>query len=46
MLGVLIGLWGEATTGLGLLEQTGDHPLIVFASFIIISIATYAPLVK
>jgi hypothetical protein len=46
MLGVLIGLFGEASTGLGLLEQTGDHPLIVFASFVIISIATYAPLVK
>jgi hypothetical protein len=46
MLGVLTGLFGEASTGLGLLEQTGDHPLIVFASFVIISIATYVPLVK
>lgn len=46
MLGLLIGLIGEATTGLGLLEQTADHPLLVFASFVIISIATYAPLVK
>eukprot|EP00878_Enallax_costatus_P037627 GHUV01042523.1.p1 GENE.GHUV01042523.1~~GHUV01042523.1.p1 ORF type:complete len:157 (+),score=54.68 GHUV01042523.1:213-683(+) len=46
MLGVLIGLVGEATTGLGLLEQTADHPILVFASFVISSIATYVPLTK
>jgi hypothetical protein len=44
--GVLIGLVGEWTTGLGLLEQTGDHPLIVFGSFLLISFASYAPIAR
>jgi hypothetical protein len=44
--GVLIGLIGEWTTGLGLLEQTGDHPLIVFGSFLLISFASYAPIAR
>jgi hypothetical protein len=31
---------------MGLLQQTADHPLVVFASYVILSIATYTPLVK
>jgi hypothetical protein len=46
MLGVLIGLLCEAFTGKGLLEQTADHPVVVFLSFVLISIATYVPLVR
>ena len=46
MLGVLTGLLGEVFTGKGLLEQTADHPVVVFMSFVLISIATYAPLVR
>lgn len=46
MLGVLTGLLGEVYTGKGLLEQTADHPITVFLSFVIISIATYVPIVK
>uniref|UniRef100_A0A383VMX0 Chlorophyll a-b binding protein, chloroplastic n=1 Tax=Tetradesmus obliquus TaxID=3088 RepID=A0A383VMX0_TETOB len=46
MLGVLIGLIGEWTTGLGLMEQTADHPLIVFGSFLLISFASYAPIAR
>jgi hypothetical protein len=44
--GVLIGLVGEWTTGLGLLQQTGDHPLVVFGSFLLISFASYAPIAR
>lgn len=46
MLAVVTGLAGEYFTGLGLSEQTADHPLLVFASFVIISIATYVPIFK
>ncbi|KAF6254249.1 hypothetical protein COO60DRAFT_334763 [Scenedesmus sp. NREL 46B-D3] len=46
MLGVLIGLIGEYTTGLGLMQQTADHPLIVFGSFLLISFASYAPIAR
>ncbi|KAF6258384.1 hypothetical protein COO60DRAFT_1701362 [Scenedesmus sp. NREL 46B-D3] len=46
MLAVATGLAGEYFTGLGLSEQTADHPLAVFASFVIISIATYAPIFR
>ncbi|WIA33808.1 hypothetical protein OEZ86_006918 [Tetradesmus obliquus] len=46
MLAVVTGLAGEYVTGLGLSEQTADHPLLVFASFVIISIATYVPIFK
>eukprot|EP00775_Hariotina_reticulata_P006950 gene6950-biopygen8745 len=46
MLAVVTGLAGEWLTGKGLLEQTADHPVVVFASFVIISIATYVPLFK
>jgi hypothetical protein len=46
MLGVLVGLIGEATTGKGLLEQTAHHPVTVFMSFVLISIATYVPLTR
>jgi hypothetical protein len=46
MLGVVTGLAGEYFTGMGLSQQTADHPVIVLASFVILSIATYAPLVK
>jgi hypothetical protein len=46
MLGVLTGLLGEVFTGKGLLEQTADHPITVFLSFVLISIATYVPLTK
>lgn len=42
--GVLVGLIGEWATGLGLLEQTADHPLIVFGSFLLLSFASYVPL--
>jgi hypothetical protein len=46
MLGVVTGLVLEATTGQGLLQQTADHPVIVLASFVLFSIATYAPIFK
>lgn len=46
MLGVVTGLVAEWQTGLGLREQVADHPFIVIASFVIISIATYAPIAK
>eukprot|EP00882_Tetradesmus_deserticola_P000216 GHRQ01000242.1.p1 GENE.GHRQ01000242.1~~GHRQ01000242.1.p1 ORF type:complete len:222 (+),score=83.11 GHRQ01000242.1:257-922(+) len=46
MLAVATGLAGEYFTGMGLSEQTADHPLVVFASFVIISIATYVPIFK
>lgn len=46
MLGVIVGLIGEWTTGLGLKQQIADHPLIVLSSFVIIALATYAPISK
>lgn len=46
MLGVVAGLTGEYFTGLGLQQQTADHPATVLASFVLMSVATYAPLVK
>jgi hypothetical protein len=46
MLGVVVGLLGEWVTGLGLLEQTGDHPITVFAAFLFISFASYAPIAR
>jgi hypothetical protein len=46
MLGVATGLVLEWTTGQGLLQQTADHPIFVFVSFVLISIATYIPLIK
>jgi hypothetical protein len=46
MLGVVSGLLLEGVTGQGLLQQTADHPIFVFASFVLISIATYIPLIK
>ncbi|WIA13661.1 hypothetical protein OEZ85_007223 [Tetradesmus obliquus] len=46
MLGVVAGLAGEYFTGLGLQQQTADHPATVLASFVLMSVATYAPLVK
>jgi hypothetical protein len=46
MLGVVTGLAGEWFTGMGLLQQTADHPVLVFASYVILAIATYTPLVK
>lgn len=45
-LGVLIGLIGEWTTGLGLAQQTSDHPLIVFGIFLLISFASYVPIAR
>lgn len=46
MLAVLIGLVGEWRTGLGLLEQTKDHPITVFAVFVVLALASYAPIVR
>jgi hypothetical protein len=46
MLAVVTALAGEYLTGLGISEQTADHPIMVFASFVIISIATYVPIFK
>ncbi|KAF6255871.1 chlorophyll a/b-binding protein domain-containing protein [Scenedesmus sp. NREL 46B-D3] len=46
MLAVVLGLWLEATTGQGLLEQTKDHPITVFAVFVIIGLASYIPIVR
>lgn len=45
-LGVLIGLVGEATTGMGLAQQTGDHPGIVFGIFLLITLASYIPIAR
>eukprot|EP00878_Enallax_costatus_P000414 GHUV01000504.1.p1 GENE.GHUV01000504.1~~GHUV01000504.1.p1 ORF type:complete len:222 (+),score=48.99 GHUV01000504.1:240-905(+) len=46
MLAVLISLVGEWTTGLGLLEQTQDHPITVSAVFVILALASYVPIVR
>jgi hypothetical protein len=46
MLGVVTGLVNEAINGQGLLQQTADHPVIVLASFVLFSIATYVPIFK
>jgi hypothetical protein len=46
MLGVVTGLVAEWQTGLGLRQQVADHPFIVIASFVIIAIASYAPIAK
>ncbi|WIA33809.1 hypothetical protein OEZ86_006919 [Tetradesmus obliquus] len=46
MLGVVAGLAGEWSTGMGLAQQTADHPAVVFASYVILAIATYTPLIK
>jgi hypothetical protein len=46
MLGIVTGLAGEWFTGLGLLQQTADHPVVVLASYVILAIATCTPLVK
>jgi hypothetical protein len=43
---VVLGLALEATTSRGLLEQTKDHPITVFAVFVIIALASYVPLVR
>lgn len=43
---VLIGLVEEWRTGLGLLEQTKDHPITVFAVFVILALASYAPIAR
>jgi hypothetical protein len=43
---VVLGLALEATTGQGLLEQTKDHPITVFAVFVIIALASYVPIVR
>lgn len=43
---VVLGLFLEWTTGLGLLDQVKDHPITVFASFVIIALASYAPLAR
>jgi hypothetical protein len=44
--GVLIGLIGEWTTGLGLMQQTADHPITVFAIFLLITFASYIPIAR
>jgi hypothetical protein len=46
MLAVATALAGEYFTGQAISEQTADHPGVVFASFVIISIATYVPIFK
>lgn len=43
---VVLGLFLEARTGQGLLEQTKDHPLSVFAVFVVIALASYIPLAR
>uniref|UniRef100_A0A383W8P1 Chlorophyll a-b binding protein, chloroplastic n=1 Tax=Tetradesmus obliquus TaxID=3088 RepID=A0A383W8P1_TETOB len=46
MLAVVLGLFLEARTGQGLLEQTKDHPISVFAVFVVIALASYIPLAR
>jgi hypothetical protein len=46
MLGVVSGLYAEAVTGRGLLEQTVDHPIRVLFIGLLIAFASYAPVVK
>ena len=46
MLAVPLALWWEATSGLDIARQTGDHPWAVLATFVIISLASYVPLVR
>jgi hypothetical protein len=46
MVAVALGLFLEWSTGLGLLEQVQDHPITVFAVFVIIALASYAPMAR
>eukprot|EP00877_Chromochloris_zofingiensis_P001689 jgi/Chrzof1/11520/UNPLg00454.t1 len=46
MLAVPLALWWEATTGLGIKEQTADHPWSVLAIFLLITFASYVPIAR
>jgi hypothetical protein len=46
MLAVPLALYWEAATGLDISRQVGDHPWAVLATFVIISLASYIPLVR
>jgi len=43
---VLPGLYAEAVTGRGLLQQTIDHPIRILFFGLLIVFASYAPVVK
>ena len=46
MLGVFAGLFVEATSGRGLLEQTLEHPWRILFVGLLIAFASYAPVIK
>lgn len=46
MLAVVIALGYEWFTGLGIREQVGDHPVIVLAVFVLISLASFIPITR
>lgn len=46
MIGVTSALAAEFTTGIGIKEQVATAPLSIAATFLIISFASYIPIVR
>jgi hypothetical protein len=46
MLAVPLCLWCEAQYGQDIVAQTKDHPYAILAVFVIISLASYVPIVR
>jgi hypothetical protein len=46
MLAVPLALWWEARYGQDIVAQVKDHPYSVLAVFVIISLASYIPIVR
>jgi hypothetical protein len=46
MLAVPLCLWWEAQYGQDIVAQTKDHPYAILAVFVLISLASYVPIVR
>lgn len=46
MLAVPLCLWWEARYGQDIAQQAGDHPWFILATFLVISLASYVPIVR
>jgi hypothetical protein len=46
MLAVPLCLWWEARYGMDIVQQVKDHPYSILAVFVIISLASYIPIVR
>ena len=46
MLGVVTCLAAEATTNVGILEQTAKAPFSILGTFVLISLASYIPIFR